>query len=218
LIELTSGRTAYIPERTWSALAPEAKLACLRLVADRMWVQQEILKLATEAKLAVERRWMRLGRDVALAEIPVFKGERASAVADAVPGFWRRLAAGDGRCRHGASADGCRVASCMHQWRPPPPPADRYFTGELRTRILERDGYRCQYCGKRVFNDYPPDHPDRANIDHATPYPVGPTTFENGKTSCTVCNALKGNSDEFPVVASISLEELLGPVLDDPPP
>ncbi len=200
MLELTSGPSAYVSHSAWGALDHDAKVVCLRLLADRAWVQGELDRAQTQARRAVERRWLSLGRNVTSDEIALFHQERTSAAEAAIPAFWQGVAGREGRCAHAASTDGCRVKGCDNQWRPPPPPGDRYFTGGLRAQILDRDDYRCQYCGKRVWDNLPRDHPDKANIDHVIPYPEGPTTLENGKTACSVCNALKGARDWFPEV------------------
>ena len=56
-----------------------------------------------------------------------------------------------------------------------------------RKAIFERDGYRCQYCG-RPF-------PERElSIDHVIPRHFGGrTTWENLVTSCKTCNSRKAN-------------------------
>ncbi len=205
MLELTNGRSAYLPQSAWDALDYDTRVVCLRLLADRAWVQHELDRTKAEASHAVEQRWLGLGRNVTPDEIPLFHQERLSAAEAAIPAFWHGVAGHDGRCAHAASADGCRVKGCRNQWRPPPPPGDRYFTGALRTEILERDQYRCQYCGKRVRDNLSRDHIDKANIDHVIPYPAGATTLENGKVACTVCNALKGARDWFPEVVAIDL-------------
>ena len=199
MLHMASGRTAYLPQSTWDALDHAGKVLCLRLLADRVWVQEAVNRIEAEAARAVERRWLSLDRKVTPDELPLFEQERTSATNQARPAFWRTVSGLQGRCSHAASADGCRVRGCSHQWRPLPPPTDRYFKGELRQRILERDDHRCQYCGKTVRDDLSRDHPDKANIDHVVPYPKGPTTFENGKTACTACNAVKG-ADEWSLV------------------
>lgn len=54
---------------------------------------------------------------------------------------------------------------------------------EIRQQVLERDGYRCRYCGKRS---------ERFHMDHV--YPVskgGETTVENLVTACPSCNISK---------------------------
>lgn len=54
----------------------------------------------------------------------------------------------------------------------------------LRTRVLERDAYRCRHCG---------GHTD-LRADHIVPESAGgPTTFENLQTLCTRCNSRKGS-------------------------
>ncbi len=56
-----------------------------------------------------------------------------------------------------------------------------------RKAIFERDGYRCQYCGK-VFPE------SELNIDHVIPRHFGgKTTWENLVTSCVGCNSKKAN-------------------------
>lgn len=57
---------------------------------------------------------------------------------------------------------------------------------EIRQQVLERDGYRCRYCGKRS---------ERFHMDHV--YPVskgGETTVDNLVTSCPKCNNKKSNN------------------------
>jgi 5-methylcytosine-specific restriction endonuclease McrA len=203
MLHMASGRTAYLSQSTWDELDHTGKVLCLRLLADREWVQEEVNRIEEEAARAVERRWLNLDRNVTPDDLLLFGQERTSATDQARPAFWSTVKGLPGRCAHGASADGCRVRGCSHQWRPLPPPIDRYFKGALRQQILERDDYRCQYCGKTVRDDLPRDHYDKANIDHAVPYPGGPTTYENGKTACTVCNALKGADERFPVMVQL---------------
>lgn len=56
-----------------------------------------------------------------------------------------------------------------------------------RGRVLERDGFACQYCGAT---------PGRANLtlDHVLPRAQGgETTWENCVTACRECNGRKGN-------------------------
>lgn len=190
-------RTPYVPQEVWEQLDHDGRSAYLRLEADQAWIRDEVVRAKAAATRGVNRRWMALTRNVTKDEIAVFNRERELAREEAVGQFWEAVAFRDGRCAHAASPDGCRVLGCTHLWRPPPVPADRYFTGALRLQILQRDNYTCQYCGKKVRDELGPDHRDKANIDHVIPYPTGPTSIENGKTSCTVCNALKGASDSF---------------------
>lgn len=63
----------------------------------------------------------------------------------------------------------------------------RFFTGKLRTAILERDGHKCTLCGKT------PNDGIRLEVDHIIEFEDGgETTYENGKTVCSECN--KGKS------------------------
>lgn len=53
----------------------------------------------------------------------------------------------------------------------------------LRTRVYERDAYRCVTCGGHVD----------LTCDHIVPESKGgPTTFENLQTMCRSCNSRKG--------------------------
>lgn len=183
----------YISELTWERLPCDARIACLCLPADQAWVDMQIEAAADEAAHVVERRWLRLDRNVTRAEVAEFELERRAARQAVLRAFWPTEDRFKRRCAHGASPNGCRVRSCLHQWSPPPPPADRFYKGALRQRILHRDNYTCQYCQVKVFDHLPRHHPLKANIDHYIPYPLGPTTFENGRTACVLCNAVKGN-------------------------
>lgn len=56
-----------------------------------------------------------------------------------------------------------------------------------RRAVFERDGYRCQYTGKRL-------PPSELNIDHVIPRDRGgKTTWENVVTSSISCNSRKAN-------------------------
>jgi hypothetical protein len=61
---------------------------------------------------------------------------------------------------------------------------------KLRFEILERDGFKCQYCGRN-----PREHNCILNIDHIIPrIKGGLTTYENLITSCKECNLGKGDT------------------------
>ncbi len=188
----------FVSQAIWNEVDHDARIACLCLFADQAWVREAVAQSQIAAVQEVNRRWNALPRNVTEMDLPVFHQERAAAREAAVATFWDDLEPQVGRCAHGASEGGCRVRGCDARWHPPTVPSDRFFKGALRRQILERDNYTCQYCGKRVSNDLPDDHPDRANVDHVIHYPVGPTSLENGKTACTVCNAIKGDADSFP--------------------
>lgn len=56
-----------------------------------------------------------------------------------------------------------------------------------RANVYARDGYRCQYCGRKPSLK-------ELNYDHVHPRSKGgPTTWENIVTSCVTCNLQKGN-------------------------
>ena len=56
-----------------------------------------------------------------------------------------------------------------------------------RETLLERDGYRCQYCNRK----FPPSE---LNMDHVIPrHRGGNTSWENLVASCLSCNGRKGN-------------------------
>ena len=57
--------------------------------------------------------------------------------------------------------------------------------GTLRLQVLERDEYRCRYCGCAVVRK-------TAHIDHVIPYSLGGLTeIENLATACADCNHMK---------------------------
>lgn len=53
----------------------------------------------------------------------------------------------------------------------------------LRTKVFERDGFRCQLCGAQKDLRADHIHPERHG---------GPTTLENLQTLCQSCNGKKG--------------------------
>ena len=67
---------------------------------------------------------------------------------------------------------------------------DRILLQEMkfnRQNLLERDDYRCQYCGKSFA-------PKELNMDHVLPKDRGGgTSWENVVTSCIRCNSKKSN-------------------------
>jgi 5-methylcytosine-specific restriction endonuclease McrA len=63
----------------------------------------------------------------------------------------------------------------------------RATSGSLRTKILMRDRYRCQYCGHR-------GSPVDLSLDHILPRSRGGRTVpENLCVACKPCNSRKGN-------------------------
>lgn len=60
------------------------------------------------------------------------------------------------------------------------------FTTELKRKILERDGYRCVYCGRG------PAEGMELHVDHIKPKSAGgKATLENGQTLCSEHNIWK---------------------------
>jgi len=61
--------------------------------------------------------------------------------------------------------------------------------------IFERDGYRCQHCGKKTRPDYKnPNHPKYPNLDHIIPLSKGGAhTRKNTQCLCHQCNMEKGS-------------------------
>lgn len=71
----------------------------------------------------------------------------------------------------------------------------RFYTGKLRTAILERDGHKCVLCGKT------PKDGIRLEVDHIVEFEDGgETSYDNGQTLCAECN--KGKSAEKQVSSS----------------
>lgn len=63
----------------------------------------------------------------------------------------------------------------------------RHAFGELRQKVLERDVFKCRYCGAILTNEM-------ANIDHVHPFKHGgKTTMGNLVTCCRFCNEAKAN-------------------------
>lgn len=85
-------------------------------------------------------------------------------------------------CISRAEAEASRSHQTMSSDRDPIP-------AQLRFRILQRDGFRCRYCGR--------SSPDGAvlHVDHVIPFSAGgPTTEDNLMTSCEQCNLGKSAS------------------------
>jgi len=67
----------------------------------------------------------------------------------------------------------------------------------LKKEILERDKYKCAYCGLEVY-DFPfkvslMTHPQTATVDHRIPLSKGGTwDIDNLVTACLRCNSRKG--------------------------
>lgn len=58
--------------------------------------------------------------------------------------------------------------------------------------VFERDGWRCQLCGRRVRLTKGPRAARRAVVDHIVPLSRGGTdTYDNVQAACHACNAAK---------------------------
>jgi hypothetical protein len=69
----------------------------------------------------------------------------------------------------------------------------REVSDRLRFRIMKRDNFKCQCCGRSPALDYK----IILHVDHITPWSKGgETTFENLRTLCSNCNIGKGNLEE----------------------
>jgi 5-methylcytosine-specific restriction endonuclease McrA len=69
----------------------------------------------------------------------------------------------------------------------PSPGASRNLSQRMRFAILFRDGFTCQYCGRR-----PPEF--SLHVDHRNPYSLGGEhSMENLVTACSECNLGKSN-------------------------
>ncbi|MGH9044244.1 MAG: HNH endonuclease [Acidimicrobiales bacterium] len=56
---------------------------------------------------------------------------------------------------------------------------------QLRATLLERDGWRCRYCGEVLTTS-------NATLDHVIPRSLdGPNTVENLVAACLACNSIK---------------------------
>lgn len=61
-------------------------------------------------------------------------------------------------------------------------------------KVLERDGYRCQLCGKMTIRDKRGStHPRAPEMDHIVPLAQGGEhTYRNTQCACRSCNSAKG--------------------------
>ncbi len=74
-----------------------------------------------------------------------------------------------------------------------PKKTPRFPDLRLRFRILNRDSFKCQACGRSPAVE----HGVQLHIDHVVPWSDGgPTTLENLKTLCERCNLGKSNAND----------------------
>jgi len=66
----------------------------------------------------------------------------------------------------------------------------REVNDRLRFRVMKRDNFKCQCCGRSPATD----PKITLHVDHIIPWSkCGETTFENLRTLCSNCNIGKGN-------------------------
>jgi hypothetical protein len=76
------------------------------------------------------------------------------------------------------------IAARMNE-KPTPISIDYFNDPDGRREVFERDHWTCQYCGD-------PLTPETASLDHFIPQcNDGPSTKENLRASCLICNSLK---------------------------
>ena len=62
--------------------------------------------------------------------------------------------------------------------------------------VFERDGYRCQHCGKKTRSEFKPNHPLYPNLDHILPLSKGGEHSRlNAQCLCFHCNLVKYNNE-----------------------
>jgi hypothetical protein len=70
------------------------------------------------------------------------------------------------------------------------------LTSKDRTRVFERDQYRCGYCRLTVDAELPQHHPRYATVDHVVAVSKGGSDKpHNLVTACRRCNGEKANMD-----------------------
>lgn len=69
-----------------------------------------------------------------------------------------------------------------------------YVEDVWRSRIFERDGWRCQLCGKKVARTRVVPHPRAPVLDHIVPLACGGTHEpRNVQLACFLCNSVKSH-------------------------
>lgn len=71
-----------------------------------------------------------------------------------------------------------------------------YIEEVWRSRVYERDGWRCQLCGKAVRRDVKAPHPRAPTLDHIIPLAAGGRhEYANIQLAHFFCNSVKGVGD-----------------------
>jgi hypothetical protein len=100
------------------------------------------------------------------------------------------------RAGKGYRAADARCSECVESAAHPPandetqPGVRDHVAPQLRFRVLQRDGFRCQYCGRS------PRDGAILHLDHVVPFSRGgETTEDNLITSCDQCNLGKATEN-----------------------
>ena len=122
--------------------------------------------------------------------------QRQDAAFEAIQALARQIALAAGPVAHSGNGNCGDVLTCVKDAlaaaglyvdpasRPRTPPQKKVIKQGLRTKVLERDAYRCVYCGT---------HKD-LSVDHIHPESKGGTLdLGNLQTLCRPCNSTKGN-------------------------
>lgn len=76
---------------------------------------------------------------------------------------------------------------------------DAYINLKLRMKVLQRDGYKCQICGRAQGEEQEDGQPVKLEVDHIDPLKnYGKTVEENLWTLCSRCNAGKKSLLAYP--------------------
>lgn len=81
-----------------------------------------------------------------------------------------------------------------------------WSSNKKRTRIFERDGWRCRACGSRVRDDLRRNDPRRANVGHIIAKSAGGSySDQNLATLCFDCNRRDGSTHKVPIQTHLEL-------------
>ena len=92
-------------------------------------------------------------------------------------------------CRKGADRDRRRMLK-----------RNAYVEDVWRSKVYERDGWKCQLCGKALKRDAVVPHPKAPTLDHIIPLSKGGThEYANVQAAHFICNSIKsdGGTDQL---------------------
>lgn len=70
--------------------------------------------------------------------------------------------------------------------------ADALIESFNNHEVMQRDGWRCQICGRKILKSKQAPHPRSATIDHIIPLSLGGEhSLRNVQAACRLCNSLK---------------------------